>query len=167
MKSGNQQGKNEGGLSPLRRWSGLYTVGLMILLLLFFAIHQRRDTGFFTSQFGTAEMVALYLPILVSMAAPILRAILGRAEPARLVEAISDVCIALGSLWLRYTFPFNFAHIADIFPPTIHFAFTWINDNIGRLILLLQIIIGFISALATFGGYLTDHWKRLEETERS
>lgn len=143
-------------MSSARRLGGLYTIGLMVLLLLFFAIHQRQNTGFFTDKFGIPEMVALYLPILTSMAAPLLRLIQGRNDPARLAELVSDLCVAVGSLWLWETFPFNFARIGNVFPATIHFVFTWLNDNIGRIILLLQIIIGFISALATAGSYLTE-----------
>lgn len=161
----NENNKSNDLLSPARRWSGLYTVGLMILLLLFFAIHQRQNTGFFTDKFKLPEMVALYLPIMLSMVAPILRMVQGRAEPAHLVEGVYDVCLALGSLYLRNIYPFSFTHLADVFPPTIQIGLSWINDNIGRLILLLQVIIGFLSALATFGGYYTERKKRQERAD--
>jgi uncharacterized integral membrane protein len=146
-------------MSPARRWSGLYTLGLLILLLLFFAYHQAKQTGFFTSQFGPAERVALYLPIVISTLAPIVRMVQGRNEAARLVDAVSDVCLGLGSLWLRITFPFNFAHFADLFPTSIQFAFTWLNDSVGRIILLLQIIIGFLSALSSIVSYIRERDK--------
>ncbi len=152
--------KNKKAMTPARRWSGVYTVVLMVLLLVFFAIHQWKQTGFFTRKFGSPEMVALYLPILVAIAAPILRTIQGRYDPARLMEGFSDLCLAISSIWLRNTFPFNFAHIADVFPPAMHFAFAWMNDNVGRFILLLQIVIGFISALANIGGYLREHGEK-------
>ncbi len=165
MTLNHEKEKSSKPLSPTRRWGGLYTVGILLLLLLFFTIHQRRNTGFFTDKFGPVEMVALYFPIILSMAAPILRAAQGRVEPARLVEAISDVCLALGAIWLRNTFPFNFTHLADLFPTTVHFVLAWMNDGVGRLILLLQIIFGIISAFATFGGYLTERRRREEKVE--
>jgi hypothetical protein len=141
------------GMSPARRWSGLYTVGLMLLLLVFFADHQWTHTGFFTSRFGYAEMVALYFPIVVSMLAPIVRTIQGRNETARKLDIISDVCLALGSLWLRITFPFDFAHLASVFPTSIQFAFGWVNNTIGQIILVLQVIIGVLSALSGLVSY--------------
>lgn len=155
------QDKNEQVLAPVRRWSGLYTVGLVVLLLIFFAVHQRKQTGFFTTKFGLAEMVALYLPILISLAAPILRLIYGRIDPARLVETVSDLCLAVGSIWLWHTFPFNFSHFADLFPEAIRFAFAWLNNNIGRFVLLLQIVLGFISAFSTIVSYLRERNKKI------
>jgi len=158
-----QEYNDEKKLTPFRRWSGLYTLGLIVLLLIFFAIHQLKKTGFFTSRFQATEMVALYLPIIISMLAPILRVLQGRNDPARLMETISDVCLVVGSIWLWNTFPFNFANFAAVFPPDIRFAFTWINDNLGRFLLLLQIAIGSISAFSSFGSYLMERRKRPSE----
>ena len=149
-------------LSPARRWSGLYTIGLVLLVLIFFAIHQKRNTGFFTEKFGTDEMVALYVPIAISLAAPILRTVQGKIDPARLVEAISDVCLALGSIWLWITFPFDFSHFADIFPPALHPAFNWINNTVGRIILVLQIALGLISVLTSIASYARERIKGIK-----
>jgi hypothetical protein len=146
-------------MAPARRWAGLYTVVLMLLLLIFFAYHQWKKTGFFTDNFGTVEMIALYVPILISMVPPIQRAIQGRINPARPLEAISDLSMAIGSIWLWNHFPFNFAHLADPFPAAMHFAFAWITNNVGRFILLLQIVIGFISALGTTASYISERRK--------
>ncbi len=143
-------------LNAARRWSSLYTIGLIILLLVFFGFHQWRRTGFFTGKFGPAEMVALYLPIVISLAAPFLRTIQGKNDPARLFEAISDICLVLGSIWLWITFPFNFTHFADVFPPGLHSAFSWINDRVGRIILVLQVALGLISILTTTVSYLRE-----------
>ncbi|MFZ2095848.1 MAG: hypothetical protein WAV05_04340 [Anaerolineales bacterium] len=147
-------------MTPARRWGGLYTVGLMLLLLAFFAYHQWKQTGFLTGKFGPVEMIALYAPIVISMVVPIQRAIQGRVNPARLTEAISDLFLALGSLWLWNVFPFNFAHIADIFPARMHFAFVWLTDSVGRFILLLQVAVGVISALSNFVTYIRE--RRIE-----
>ncbi len=141
-------------MTSMRRWSGLYTIGLILLVLLFFVLHQYRNTAFFTGRFRPAEMVALYLPIIFSMAAPLMRTIQGKTDPARLVEAISDILLAAGSIWLLNIFPFNFAHFADIFPASMQPAFGWITDSVGRVILALQIAIASISvltALVTYG----------------
>jgi len=150
-----------GMMTPARRWAGLYTVVLLLLLLVFFAYHQWKKTGFFTDNFGPVEMLALYGPIVISMAAPVQRAIQGRSNPARPSEVVSDLSLATGSIWLWNHFTFNFAHLADPFPSSMRFAFAWITDNVGRFILLLQIVIGFISAFSTIVSYISEHRKKL------
>ncbi len=160
MQSGNQKTASN-KLSTARRWSGVYTIGLIILVLIFFALHQHRQTGFFTDKFGRAEMVALYVPIVFSLVAPILRTAQGKIDPARFLEAISDIFLALGSIWLWITFPFDFSHFADVFGSALHPAFNWINDTVGRIILGLQIAIGFLSVLTTIVGYLRERIKKI------
>lgn len=136
-------------LTPSQRWCGLATVVAMLVLLGFFAAHQLANTGFFTAQFGSLEMLALYGPILISFAAPIARAISGRHNPARPFEAAMNFALAIGSLWLAIVFPFNFAHLTDVLPGAIRFVLSWINNDIGRLVLILQVIIGLIVAPLT------------------
>jgi hypothetical protein len=143
-------------MTPAKRWGGLHTVGMMLLLLAFFAYHQWKQTGFFTSKFGMTEMIALYLPIILSLVPPIQRAILGRVNPSRPVEACADFLLAIGSLWLWQVFPFNFADIAVIFPERMRLAFVWLTDSVGRFILLLQVIVGFVSALSITASYLAE-----------
>ncbi len=142
-------------LSPTQRWAGMYTVVLMLLLLAFFGYHQWKNTGFFTDKFGWVEMLALYAPILISLAPPIQRLIQGKRNAARPLEAATDLSLAIGSLWLRVVFPFNFAHLADPFPPAMRFAFAWITNDVGRWILVLQVVIGFLSSATTLATYLS------------
>jgi len=153
-----------GSMSAWQRWRGLYVTVLMLLLLAFFAYHQWKKTGFFTAQFKLPEMVCLYLPIIISLVPPFMRTIQGRRNPTRPVEAASDVFLAIGSIWLRSSFPFDFTHLADPFPASWHSAFTWLTNDVGRFILLLQIVVGFISAGAIIATYLST---RREETRAS
>jgi uncharacterized integral membrane protein len=142
-------------LSPAQRWTGIFTDILMLLLLAFFLYHQWKNTGFFTDKFGWMEMLALYLPILISLGPPIQRLLQGRRNPARPLEVVTDLSLAIGSLWLWTHFPFNFAHLADPFPVSMRFAFAWLTNNIGRLILLLQFVIGLLSSVTTMASYLS------------
>jgi hypothetical protein len=153
-----------GSMRAWQRWGGLYVTVLMLLLLAFFAYHQWKNTGFFTAKFGLVEMVALYLPIIISLVPPLMRAIQGRRNPSRPVEAASDVFLAIGSIWLRHSFPFDFAHLADPFPASWHFAFAWLTNDVGRFILLLQIVVGFVSALAITATYYSTHREEREAT---
>lgn len=141
-------------LAPSQRWGGLATVAAMLVLLGFFALHQSANTGFFNNRFGTVEMLALYGPILIALAAPIVRAISGRQNPARPFEVAMNISLAIGSLWLAIVFPFNFAHLTDVLPNAIQFIFAWITNDIGRVVLILQVIIGAIIAPMTMIKYL-------------
>jgi hypothetical protein len=141
-------------LTMPQRWAGLYTDVLMLLLLAFFVYHQHINSGFFTEAFGVLPMLALYVPIVISLAPPLQRLFQGRRNPARPLEAITDLSLAIGSACLLAYFPFDFSHLADPFPPEMRFAFAWITNDIGRVILILQLVIGLISALSTMYSYL-------------
>ncbi len=136
-------------LTSSQRWAGLATLGAMLVLFGFFASHQLANTGFFTPQFGSFEMLALYGPILISFAAPIVRAVSGRQNPARPFEAATSVSLAIGSLWLAIVFPFNFSHLSDVLPSAIRFVFSWINNDLGRIVLILQVLLGVVVAPLT------------------
>lgn len=142
-------------LPSTQRWAGLFIVAGMLLLLAYLVIHQASHTGFFTNKFGPLEIFCLYGPILVSLVAPIIRAFSGRWNPARPFEAATNVSMTLGSLWLWIVFPFNFAHLADILPNVLRFVISWLTDDLGRVLLMLQVIIGPIAALVTIWKYLS------------
>ncbi len=144
----------EPGLTPLQRRAGLLITGAMLVLFGFLAAHQFMDTGFFTDSFGPVEMFCLYGPILVSLAPPVIRALNGQQNPARPFDAATSLCLALGSLWLLIVFPFEFAHLADIRPGAVRFLLSWVTNDLGRALLILQVIIGPLSALATIAKYL-------------
>jgi hypothetical protein len=140
-------------LSVPQRWLELAIVPGMLLLLGFFLRHQSANTGFFTAKFGALEMVCLYGPIFLSLVAPVIRAFSGRRNPARPYEAVTRLLLALGSLWLLIVFPFNFSHLADILPSGIQFLLAWVSDDLGKVLLLLQIVIGPFSAALTGWRY--------------
>ncbi len=141
-------------LTLSERWAGLIVVLVMLLLFAFFAYHQFTNTGFMTSTFGPVEMLALYGPILVSFAAPVVRALKGRRNPARPFDAATNLFLAIGSLWLAIVFPLSFSHLADPIPGAVRFVISWITDDIGRAVLILQVLIGAITAVLTTFQYV-------------
>lgn len=143
----NETTNNNEILKPLTRWAELFPVVAMLLVAGFFYLHEVRDTGFFTEAFGDRERLALYGPIALSLAAPLVRAISGRRNPGRPFEALTGLALALGSLWLFINFPFDFKYLTAILPRGIRFVLIWINNPIGRIILLIQVAAGTISAL--------------------
>ncbi len=145
--------KDSDQLSPGQRRAGLYSAFLMLVLLGYFLYLQWTNSEFFTDEFKWPEMLALYVPILLSMAPPIQRYFTGRRESSHLLEAVADFSLAIGSLVLWIVFPFDFSHLADPLPANVQFLVSWINDNIARIILLLQVIIGGLSGIAQLRDY--------------
>ncbi len=125
-----------------------------MLLCGFFAAHQLGHTGFFADAFGPLEMLCVYGPILLTLAAPFVGDITGRRNPGRPLETATSLCIALAGLWLLHVFPFDFTHFADIFPQQLQFMFAWVSDGIGKIVLLLQVVVGLLSAFAVTIAYV-------------
>jgi hypothetical protein len=142
-------------LTTAQRGGEIISVAVMLLVFGFFADHQVAQTGFFTARFGAMEMVCLYGPILLSLAAPIVRTVTGRRNPARPFEVVTNLFMAMAALWLLLVFPFNFAHLADALPATLRFVLAWVTNDMGKVVLILQIIVGTIWALVTTVKYLS------------
>jgi hypothetical protein len=56
---------------------------------------------------------------------------------------------------------FNFSHLADALPGAIRFVLAWITNDIGKVFLILQIIIGSITAFWTAWKYLSFRGREL------
>jgi hypothetical protein len=129
------------------------------LIVGFYAYHQIMQTGFFTAGFGPLEMVCLYSTALLSIIPPLTRAITGRRNPSRPLEAVDDLLLGVAALVLLVTFPFNFAHFADALPSQIRFMFSWLNNDIARIFLWLPLIFGPFAALVITLQFLVVSWK--------
>lgn len=134
-------------LTPSQRFGEFVSIFVTILFLGFFVYHQVTHTGFFTTAFGPLEMVFFYGPMLLAMAAALIRAIWGRRNPARPVEVVSNVLLAVGALWLLIVFPFSFVHLADALPPNLRFLLSWVNDAIGHIPLYICLVVCPIVAI--------------------
>jgi hypothetical protein len=141
-------------LTYAQRFGELVSACVMFLIMGFFVYHQAANTGFFTAAFGPMAMFFFYGPMLFSLAAPITRAVNGQRNPARPLEVVANVFMAAAALWLLTVFPFNFAHFADAFPAEIRVLFAWLNNDIGRIPFILQLIVCPIVALVTAWQFL-------------
>jgi len=137
-----------------QRWQEWLLVAAMLLLLTFFVAHQAAGTGFFTEGFGTLEMISLYGPILLTLLAPLYRFLTGERNPARLFEIAANLALMFGSLQLLRVFPFDFTHLADVLPSAFQTVLAWMSDGFGKVILLIQVVIGAVSAIATAVKYV-------------
>jgi len=132
----------------------LVSILAMALVFSFFAYHQAAQTGFFTDAFGPTAMLFVYGPIMLSVVAPLIRSFSGRRNPARPMEAVTNLFSAVAAIWLLMVFPFTFAHLADALPTSLQFLLAWVTNDIGRIVLLLQAIICPLVALVTVWQYL-------------
>lgn len=127
---------------------GIFFTGIMTLLFFgFFVYHQAAGTGFFTAKFGLWEAILFYSPMALAFAAPLTRALTGRRNPGRLVEAMTNLVQAIAATWLVIVFPFNFAHLADALPITWRFALVWVSDDIARVMMIAVIFICLFAAI--------------------
>ena len=121
-------------------------VGTLIAIL-FFAAHQMQSTGFFTSSFGTVEMLMLYLSIVTGLATAAIRALFGRKNLARLFDVFGACVFSVTIAWLYITFPFNFTHFADVLPDFLRFLLQWISNDIAKTLMIIGIIVAPVMAI--------------------
>lgn len=127
----------------------------MVILTGFFVIHQVTRTGFFNEKFGTLEMILLYVPLLLALMDSAGQIITGHHRPARLFEVGSGLLLGVAALWYLIVFPFDFTHLADAIPQGLRFLLAWVTNDIGRIVLIIQVFAGPIGALTAIRTYLS------------
>ena len=146
---------NKDILRPAQRVGELFAVGVVLLLFGFFIYHQAADTGFFTEEFGAVEMFLLYGPLILSILPPFIRAFYGQRNLARPVEVVSNLFVAVAAMWYLFiVFPFEFAHLPDPLPDGLQPIISWIDNDIGKIMLALQLVAGPLTAIWNAGKYL-------------
>ena len=138
------------GIPCGERVVGIAIVVFSVLMVLYFAAHQRRSTGFFTATFGTLEMLALYGYWAFWIVSAGLEGVLGLRLHSRLFDAFgglifATICIA----WLLVVFSFEFAYFADVLPESLRFLVQWISNDIARVLMVLGIIVHLGAAIYT------------------
>ncbi len=127
-------------------------ITIIFLIFLFFVDNQTDDTGFFTSEFGTTEMVLFYGSLLFGMVPPFLRILLGKRNQVRPVELIGNGFFIIAASYLLFVFPFDFGHLADLLPESLKFIFDWITNDIAML--LLSVVIPIVIAVSLWTAFL-------------
>jgi hypothetical protein len=130
-------------------------VGVVIGLLavLYFVLHQQWSTGFFTSEFGTLEMLLFYVSMFFGIISSALRALLSRKNPVRLLEAIGLLFTTVAIAWFFVVFPFDFTFVADVLPGSLRFLLQWISNDVARGLMILGIIITLVMTIYTAAIY--------------
>jgi hypothetical protein len=151
------------GIPRGERVVGIGIVVFSVLMVMYFTAHQRQSTGFFTAEYGTLEMLALYGYWAFWIVSAGLEGVLGLRLYSRLFDAcggliFSTICIA----WLLVVFPFEFAYFADVLPESLRFLVQWITNDIARVLMVLGIIVHLGAAIYTPIGYKFVDMKRFK-----
>ena len=151
------------GIPRGERFVGIGIVVFSVLMVLYFAALQRQSTGFYTSAFGTLEMLALYGYWAFWIISAGLEGIFGKRLYSRLFDAcggliFSTICL----VWLLIVFPFEFVYFPDVLPESLQFLVQWISDNVARVLLVLGIIVHLGAAIYTPIAYKFVDMKRFK-----
>jgi hypothetical protein len=115
----------------------LFGLVISALILLFFVANQMENTGFFTSSFGPLEQSLFYGAWVFGAVVALVRVAYGKRNAIRPLEVVQAFVWAVSAFWLLAVFPFNFTHLPDLLPQGARFAFFWVNNQVGELLLVL------------------------------
>ncbi|MEM0448419.1 MAG: hypothetical protein QW520_01165 [Methanomassiliicoccales archaeon] len=130
------------------------SIVLILLVALFFVRNQTLMTGFFTSEFKTLEMVLFYGSLLYGMVPAVMRMLTKRRNKVRPFEVLGSIIFIISALYFLSVFPFNMAHLTDLFPPGLRFILDWMTSEIAKLLLAIAVIISALSAAWTLFLYV-------------
>jgi hypothetical protein len=136
-------------LTLSQRFGEVVSVIIMALIIGYFWRLWTLDVGFFTSAFQPPEQFWFFAPMLLGLAAPTVRLLVGRRNPARPFEIVTDVFMVIGAIWLLRVFPFDFSHLGDALPGNLPALLNWVPDWLGKMGLALQIVGGVIALIVT------------------
>jgi hypothetical protein len=118
----------------------LAVVPFTLIALWFFYEHDSRPTGFFTDGFGGLEAGLFYAIMVIGLAPPVLRFMLGRKNPARLVDIAQMAFFVVAGIYLLSRFPFDFTHFADVLPDYLQPAVDWVTDGIAKFATVVALL---------------------------
>jgi hypothetical protein len=121
------------------------TTFFTVLVFGFYMAHYVLSTGFFTSAFTPLLATIFYGSVLWAIVNVSFKVAIARKDILALVEFIGAVLFAVTAAWFFVAFPLNFAHVADVVPGSLQFLFTWITNDIGRIIVALVFVASIIT----------------------
>lgn len=142
-------------LKPSERFGEFIGVVITLLVLYYFYESQVLATGLFTAAFGPTEQLAFYGPFVLGMVISLVRGVYGRKHTVRPLQSLQGAALAVASMWLLYTFPFEFTHLTALLPHPLQVPFWWISNPVGQLLLVLGIIGGLVSMVSHAVMYAT------------
>jgi hypothetical protein len=126
---------------------GIFVVVVFSLIVLYFVAHQMWSTGFFTTTFGTLEMLLFYGSWLEWIVVAALEGF-GLKNLSRDIDAFGGlIFVTVGTTWLFLIFPFEFAYFGDVLPDFLRFLVQWISNDVARVLMALGIIVNLVAAV--------------------
>ncbi|MCW4054256.1 MAG: hypothetical protein NWE84_04965 [Candidatus Bathyarchaeota archaeon] len=117
-------------------------------MILYLTAYQIGSTGFYTTAFGTTEMIMLYGSWIAWIITSILEGVLGQRLLSRLFDTFGGIIfIAVATALLLVVFPFNFSYFADVLPDFLRFLVQWISNDIARILMALYTVAMGIAAV--------------------
>ncbi len=133
----------------------VFGVAVTFIIFLFLYENQLRGVAFFTSEFGAQAQFFFYAPLFTGMVLSLARAVYGHRNGVRPFDSLNALFLAASAFWLLQVFPFDFAHLGDMFPSVIQFLFGWVTNDIGRLLFIvagLASLMNFVYTLVLYSS---------------
>ncbi len=111
----------------------------------FYVAHYVLSTGFFTSKFTPLLAAIFYTSVLWTIVNVSFKAVTARKDIVALAEFVGSMLFAVTASWFFIAFPLNFAHVADVVPGSLQFLFTWLTNDIGRILVALVFVASIIA----------------------
>ena len=127
----------------------------ILILITYFVDSQVANSGFFTAKFGSLEAFFFYAVAVVGLFPPALRLILRKRNAVRPFEIANSLFTVVSIVYLLNVFPFDFTNLATAISPSLHSAFSWLTDDIVKLLMTLGIILTVLITAWTLVIYLT------------
>ena len=120
------------------------TTVVTILIFGFYMAHYAWSTGFFTSGFTPLLATLFFASVLYTLVNTTAKAITPRRDVLALIELVGAILFLTVAGWIFEAFPLNFTHVVDVVPGSVQFAFSWLTNDIGRIIVALVVLAGAI-----------------------
>jgi len=147
---------------------GIAIVIVSILMIMFFRAHQMQSTGFFTSKFGTLEIIMLYGFWVFWITTASLEALFNQRLLSRIVDTFGGVIFAsIAIAWNLVVFPFDFTYFVNVLPESIRFLVQWISNDIALVIMVVLMILHLLAAIYCPFGYKFVNKKRFKRKKIS
>ena len=151
-------------ISRSDRVVGIVIGAFSIQMLSYYIAHDVQSTGFFTSEFRTAERIFLYGSLVFWIISSSLDALFNRRFLSRLIDTFGGVLfVCIGFAWLFFIFPFELTYFADLLPDSLRFLAQWISNDVATVLLGVGFIIHLIAAFYCPVGYRFLVWKLSEK----
>lgn len=147
---------------------GALIVLVNLFLIWYFATHQFGSTGFFTTKFGTLEMIMLYGSFTAWIITGALDGILGKRLLSRLFDSFGGILfMAVSMAWLLLVFPFDFTYFADVLPESLRFLVQWISNDIANALMILGVVLLCVAVVYSPIAYKIVSIKRLQKQKNN